>query len=57
MTYTITLTIPLKGRQSKGSAEDVAMNAIEHLAETFNDDNSLDIEHTTASVQKRVSHA
>ena len=41
MLYHITLTIPVKGLGSTMDALETAASMIEHLAETFNDDESL----------------
>jgi len=50
--YLITLVIPVSGIRSNKGAEEVAQNMIEHLGDTFNDDNSLKIEHAGFRIEK-----
>ena len=50
--YLITLVIPVSGIRTNKDAEEVAQNMIEHLDDTFNDDNSLKIKYAGFRIEK-----
>lgn len=41
MTFNVTITIPIKNLKNLEAAHQTAENMVEHLLETFNDNNSL----------------
>ena len=54
MTYTITLTIPVLDLTNTTEAKEMAESLIEHLAETYNDDDSLDLNNAHFTVERKV---
>ena len=52
--YKITLHIPVSKLQNDQEAESMAESMLEHLAETFNDDNSLKLKHAQYNIQKGI---